>query len=71
LLLRAEVSGDASPGKYFRILLHGRGRKDPGFLAALQAVLGYSTIAVTERHGTVGDDLAKRKAPRLELGPIP
>jgi hypothetical protein len=34
-------------------------------LAALQAVLGYGTIAVTERYGTIGDDLIEREPLRL------
>ena len=36
-----------------------------GSLAALQAVLGHSTVAVTERYGTVGEDLVEREALRL------
>jgi integrase len=36
-----------------------------GSLAALQAVLGHGTIAVTERYGTIGDDLVEREAQRL------
>ena len=34
-------------------------------LAALQAVLGHSTIAVTERHSTIGEDLVQREAQRI------
>ena len=34
-------------------------------LAALQAVLGHGTIAVTERYGTIGDDLVEREAKLL------
>jgi len=33
-----------------------------GSLAALQAVLGHGTIAVTERYGTIGDDLVEWEA---------
>ena len=33
--------------------------------AALQAVLGHGTIAVTERYGTIGEDLVEREAQRL------
>jgi integrase len=32
-------------------------REAGGSLAALQAVLGHGTIAMTERYGTIGDDL--------------
>jgi hypothetical protein len=28
-------------------------------------MLGHDTVAVTEHHGTVGDDLAKREVPPL------
>ena len=40
-------------------------RQAGGSLAALQAVLGHGTIAVTERYGTIGDDLVEREAQRL------
>ncbi len=40
-------------------------REAGGSLAALQAVLGHGTIAVTERYGTIGDDLVEREALRL------
>jgi len=40
-------------------------REAGGSLAALQAVLGHGTIAVTERYGTIGDDLVEREAQRL------
>ena len=40
-------------------------REAGGSLAALQAVLGHRTIAVTERFGTIGDDLVEREAPRF------
>ena len=40
-------------------------REAGGSLAALQAVLGHSSIAVTERYGTIGDDLVEREAQRL------
>ena len=36
-------------------------------LAALQAVLGHGAIAVTERYGTIGDDLVEREALRREF----
>ena len=34
-------------------------------LLRLQAVLGHGSIAVTERYGSVGDDLVEREARRL------
>ncbi len=37
-----------------------------GSLAGLQAVLGHSSVTVTERYGTISDDLVKREAHRLE-----
>ena len=37
-------------------------------LAALQAVLGHGTIAVTERYGTIGDDLVERENSGEENG---
>jgi integrase len=40
-------------------------REAGGSLAALQAILGHGTIAVTERYGTIGDDLVEREALRL------
>lgn len=40
-------------------------RQAGGSLAALQAVLGHGTIAVTERYGTISDDLVEREATRL------
>jgi integrase len=40
-------------------------RESGGSLAGLQAVLGPGTIAVTERYGTIGDDLVEREAQRL------
>jgi integrase len=40
-------------------------REAGGSLAALQAVMGHGTIAVTERYGTIGDDLVQREAMRL------
>jgi integrase/recombinase XerC/integrase/recombinase XerD len=40
-------------------------REAGGSLAALQAVLGHGTIAVTERYGTIGEDLVEREALRL------
>jgi integrase len=40
-------------------------REAGGSLAALQAVLGHGSIAVTERYGTIGDDLVEREAKRL------
>ena len=36
-----------------------------GSLAALQAELGHGSSAVTERYGTIGDDLVEREAKRL------
>jgi len=33
-------------------------------LAALEAVLGHATIAVTERYGTIGEDPVEREAQR-------
>jgi integrase len=41
-------------------------RESGGSLAALQAVLGHGSIAVTERYGTIGEDLVEREALRLE-----
>jgi integrase len=41
-------------------------RQSGGSLAALQAVLEHATIAVTERYGTIGDDLVEREAQRLD-----
>jgi integrase len=40
-------------------------RKAGGSLAALQAVLGHGTITVTERYGTISEDLVEREAQRL------
>ncbi len=40
-------------------------REAGGSLAALQAVLGHGTIAVTERYGTISEDLVEREAQRL------
>ena len=40
-------------------------REAGGSLAALQAVLGHGTIAVTERYGTIGEGLVEREARRL------
>jgi len=40
-------------------------REAGGSLAALQAVMGHGTIAVTERYGTIGDDLVEREVLRL------
>jgi integrase len=40
-------------------------REAGGSLAALQAVLGHGSIAVTERYGTIGDDLVEREAQRV------
>lgn len=40
-------------------------REAGGSLAALQVVLGHGTIAVTERYGTISDDLVDREAARL------
>ena len=40
-------------------------RESGGSLAALQAVLGHGTIAVTERYGTISEDLVEREAQRL------
>jgi len=40
-------------------------REAGGSLAALQAMLGHSTIAVTERYGTITDDLVEREAQRV------
>ena len=40
-------------------------REAGGSLAALQAVLGHGSITVTERYGTIGDDLVEREARRL------
>jgi integrase len=40
-------------------------RQAGGSLAALQAVLGHGSIAVTERYGTIGEDLVEREAQRL------
>jgi len=40
-------------------------RASGGSLAALQAVLGHGSIAVTERYGTIGEDLVEREAQRL------
>jgi integrase len=40
-------------------------RESGGSLAALQAVLGHGSIAVTERYGKIGDDLVEREARRL------
>ncbi len=40
-------------------------REAGGSLAALQAILGHGSIAVTERYGTIGDDLVDREAQRV------
>lgn len=40
-------------------------RDSGGSLAALQAVLGHGSITVTERYGTIGEDLVEREALRL------
>lgn len=40
-------------------------REAGGSLAALQVVLGHGTITVTERYGTIGDDLVEREAQRV------
>jgi len=40
-------------------------RQANGSLAALQAILGHGTIAVTERYGTISDDLVEREALRI------
>jgi len=40
-------------------------REAGGSLAALQASLGHGSIAVTERYGTIGDDLVDREAQRV------
>lgn len=40
-------------------------RESGGSLAALQAVLGHGSIAVTERYGTISDDMVEREAQRL------
>jgi integrase len=40
-------------------------RQAGGSLAALQAILGHGTIAVTERYGTISEDLVEREAQRL------
>jgi integrase len=44
-------------------------REAGGSLAALQAVLGHGTIAVTGRYGTIGDDLVEPEALRLRPAP--
>ena len=36
-----------------------------GSLAALQQILGHSTIAVTQRYARLGDDLVKAEANRV------
>jgi integrase len=41
-------------------------REAGGSLAGLQAVLGHSSVTVTERYGTISDDLVQREARRLE-----
>lgn len=40
-------------------------RDSGGSLAALQAVLGHGSIAVTERYGTISEDMVEREAQRL------
>lgn len=40
-------------------------RESGGSLAALQAVLGHGSITVTERYGTIGEDMVDREAQRL------
>ncbi len=40
-------------------------RESGGSLAALQAVLGHGSIAVTERYGTISEDMVQREAQRL------
>ena len=35
-------------------------------MAGLQAVLGHSSVTVTERYGHIADDLVLREARRLE-----
>ena len=40
-------------------------RESGGSLAALQAVLGHSSVKVTEIYGTITDDLVEREASRL------
>lgn len=42
-------------------------RESGGSLAALQAVLGHGSIAVTERYGTISEDMVEREAQRLAL----
>lgn len=41
-------------------------REAGGSLAGLKAVLGHSSITVTERYGSISDDLVEREAHRLE-----
>jgi integrase len=41
-------------------------RDSGGSLSGLQAILGHSTIKVTEQYGTIADDLVLREARRLE-----
>lgn len=38
-----------------------------GSLAGLKAIMGHSSIAVTEQYGKIGDDMVVREARRLEL----
>jgi len=40
-------------------------RNAGGSLAALQAVLGHSSVKVTEIYGTISDDLVEREAARI------
>lgn len=40
-------------------------RESGGSLAALQAVLGHGSISVTERYGTISEDMVEREAQRL------
>jgi integrase len=37
-----------------------------GSLAALQAVLGHSTVVTTERYGRISDELVRREAARID-----
>jgi len=41
-------------------------RNAGGSLAGLQAVLGHSSVTVTERYGRIADDLVLREVKRLE-----
>ena len=60
--MSSEVLQDLRWGEFVSRPGYGRsGWERGGSLAALQAVLGHGTIAVTERYGTIGDDLVERE----------